>query len=154
MMLHLTARFGRALAAATMLGAVAFVVPSAAFAATAAAAQSTPAHPSVEAHIKSLHHQLRITAAQEPQWQAVAQAMRDNAKAIGALVEDRVAKTKSMTAIDDLNSYAAIADAHAAGVKSLIPAFEALYATMTDAQKKNADMVFRHRTRPSATKAG
>ncbi len=78
--------------------------------------------------------------------------MRDNAKTMSDLIRDLAQKTSTMTAIDDLRSYAAVADAHAAGVKQLIPAFEALYATLSDAQKKNADVVFRHRPRRSPAK--
>src|SRR5215471_18293365 len=33
----------------------------------------------VESRIKSLHDHLKITSAQEPQWNAVAQVMRENA---------------------------------------------------------------------------
>ncbi len=152
MMLHLPPRIGSAFTAAAMLGAVLFMLPSAALAQAAPppapAAKAMPAPDRVEARIKSLHKQLGITAAQESQWQAVAYAMRDNAKATGALIQQREANAKTMTAIDDLNAYAAIADAHAAGVKKLIPAFSALYATMSDAQKKNADAVFSHRPGP------
>jgi len=53
--------------------------------------------------------------------------------------------------VDDLQSYAAIADAHADGLKKLIPAFQALYTAMSDDQKKTADMLFRHVRHPSAT---
>jgi len=155
-MFHLTPRIGSAFTAAIILGAVLFILPSAAMAQASPAPEPTakamPADSRVEAHIKSLHNALHITAAQEPQWQAVAEVMRDNAKTTRALVEERTAKAKTMTAIDDLHSYAAIADAHAAGIKKLTPAFEALYATMSDAQKKNADVVFRHRPRPSPPK--
>jgi hypothetical protein len=81
--------------------------------------------------------------------------MRDNAKTTGALIEERATKAKTMTAIDDLRSYEAISEAHTAGVKKLIPAVDALYATMSDAEKKNADAVFGHRVqRATAKKTG
>ena len=68
---------------------------------------------------------------------------------------ERAAKAKTMTAIDDLHSYEAITEAHVESVKRLIPAVEALYATMSDAQKKNADAVFSHRVqRATAKKSG
>jgi len=108
--------------------------------------QPTPKHATV--HIKSLHDKLKITPAQEPQWDAVAQIMATNAKTMHQLVEERASNLKTMSAVDDLQSYQAIADAHAAGVRALIPAFQTLYASMDDAQKKNADAVFRHRPRP------
>lgn len=158
MKLHLPSRIGSVFTAAAMLGAVLFVLPAAALAQAAPpppAAQATPAKDPVEARIASLHKQLGITPAQESQWQAVAAVMRDNAKTIGALIEQRKANAATMTAIDDLNAYAAIADAHAANVKKLIPAFSALYATMSDAQKKNADAVFSHRpSHPHPKKSG
>jgi hypothetical protein len=48
-----------------------------------------------------------------------------------------------MTAVDDLKTYSAIAEAHANGIKTLIPVFEALYVSMSDTQKKEADILFR-----------
>ena len=97
----------------------------------------------VEARIKSLHARLKITAAQEPAWGAVAQTMRDNAHAVAALVAKRTQNLKTMTAVDDLNSYQEIAQAHADGLKTLAAAFQTLYASLSDAQKKNADVIFR-----------
>jgi len=47
-------------------------------------------------------------------------------------------------------AYSAIAEAHAEGLKTFIPAFEALYASMSDAQKQNADVIFRGRSRTRA----
>ena len=78
--------------------------------------------------------------------------MRDNAKTIRTLIQERAAKAKTMTAVDDLHSYEAIADAHAAGVKKLTTAFETLYASLSDAQKKAADAAFRRRPRPTQPK--
>ena len=159
MMSHLTPRIGRSFAAAAILGAVLFILLEAAMAQTAPApaapapaAKMAPASPTAEARIKSLHRALQITAAQEPQWQAVADVMRSNTATTRALVEERLAKLKTMTAIDDLNSYEAIVDAHAAGVKKLAAAFETLYGSLSDAQKKKADALFRHRLRASHPK--
>ena len=59
-----------------------------------------------------------------------------------------------MTAVDDLKSYSEIADAHADGLKKFTPAFEPLYAGMSDAQKKSADTLFRqHKHTKSKAKA-
>lgn len=97
----------------------------------------------VDARIASLHKRLKITAAQEPQWQQVAQVMRDNAAQIEQLVKERNAKVKTMTAVDNLQTYSDIAQAHADGLKKLVPVFDTLYGSMSDAQKKIADEVFR-----------
>lgn len=153
MMRHLTFQSRGVLAASVLFGACLLLLPASAMAQAspppppAAAAAPAPPGPDsrVEVRIKSLHARLRITPAEEPQWQAFAAVMRDDAKTTGALVEARVAKLNTMTAVDDLNSYAAIAAAHAAGVQKLATAFEPLYAAMPDAQKKRADAVFRAR---------
>jgi protein CpxP len=155
MKLHLTPRISSAFTAALILGAVLFSLPSAAMAqaspAPAPAAKATRSD-RVEARIKSLHDTLKITSAEEPQWQAVADVMRDNAKTTGTLIQQRAANAKTMTAVDDLNSYAAIADAHATGVKKLATAFTTLYASLSDPQKKLADAAFLHRPRPRQAK--
>jgi protein CpxP len=99
----------------------------------------------VEKHIKELHVTLKITAAEESLWNEVAKTMRENAKDLDRAIDKRDANVGSATAIDDLNSYADIAQAHANGVKKLASAFSALYSTMSDDQKKDADEVFSHR---------
>ena len=98
-----------------------------------------------EARVKQLHDQLQITAAQEPQWSAVAQAMRDDAKAMQAVIDKRRQSRGKMSAVDDLRSYREVAQTHLAGLQKLIPAFQALYDTMSPEQKKNADTVFSQR---------
>src|SRR5208282_4601248 len=174
-MIHLTKQTGGTMAAAMMaamiLGAVSFATPAQADMQLAQAGQApppgaTPAPPNapppsmikpapanrVESHIKSLHDQLKITPAQESQWAAVAQAMRDSSNQMQTLVQQRAQNSKTMTAVDDLHSYQAIARAHLEGLNKLVPAFETLYASMSDAQKKNADGVFQHKVRATAKK--
>jgi hypothetical protein len=105
----------------------------------------------VEARITSLHAQLKITPDEESQWSSFAQVMRDNAKAIDQLAQQRAAGRSGMNAVDNLKSYEAIADAHASEMKKLVPAFEALYDKMPDPQKKVADTVFSQRQRAKRT---
>jgi len=95
----------------------------------------------VESRIKSLHDHLKITSAQEPQWNAVAQVMRENAQSIDAVVQQRH-QTPDMTAIDDLKAYQAIQEVHIKNVQRLIPAFQTLYDTLSPEQKKAADDAF------------
>jgi protein CpxP len=138
--------------------ALLLVAPLASFAEGAPAPGTSPAAKTafagrVEQRIKSLHDQLKITAAEAPQWDAVAQAMRDSAQAVGELVRERREKAATMNAVDDLRSYQAIAEAHAAGVAKLASAFEKLYAVMPPEQQKIADAVFaRSMHRPAARK--
>lgn len=117
----------------------------------------------VEARIADLHQALQITPAEEGQWAEVAQAMRDEAKQMDALIEERQSQQDMMSAVDDLNDYARIAQAHADGVKQMVAVFAPLYNSMPDAQKKIADQVFHphpkkmamkhHGSKPATTKA-
>jgi protein CpxP len=99
----------------------------------------------VEQHIKELRAQLKITPAQEAQWQQFAQVMRDNAREMDEAVMQRAQQFASMSAVDDMESYAKIAEAHVQHLRKLIPAFSSLYTAMTPEQKKQADDVFRSR---------
>ncbi len=67
------------------------------------------------------------------------------------LQRERARSRATMTAVDDLKSYQAIADAHAEEMSKLVPAFGALYAKMSPEQQKNADEIFRHPPRARAT---
>jgi hypothetical protein len=96
-----------------------------------------------ELRIKDLRAKLKITSTQEEQWSKVAQTMLEDAKTMDALTQTRVEHAKDITAVDDLKSYGEIAEAHANGIKKLIPVFTDLYASMTDEQKKTADAFFR-----------
>ena len=99
----------------------------------------------VEQHITELRAQLKITSNEESQCKQVAETMRENAKELDHAIDARDATIASATAIDNLNSYADIAQAHANGVKKLASAFAGLYSAMSGDQKKEADEVFSHR---------
>lgn len=99
----------------------------------------------VEKHIKDMHAKLQITPAEESQWTTVAQAMRDSAMELDNAIDKREAMVNTAPALDNLNAYGDIAQAHADGVKKLAAAFSPLYASMPDDQKKVADDVFAHR---------
>ena len=121
--------------------------------ASPAASASKPAGTApIEARITELHKRLKITDAQKTQWDNLAQVMRDNAQAMAELQKQRAANAESMSAVDAVKSYAAVIEAHEAGMKKFIPAFEALYGSMSDAQKKIADSLFRSRARAAAKK--
>jgi LTXXQ motif family protein len=96
----------------------------------------------VESRISEMHTKLKITQAQEGQWNNVAQVMRDNAKTLDTLTQARISNANTMTAIADLKSYSEITDAHAEGLKKFVAAFQPLYDSMSDVQKKAADMLF------------
>jgi hypothetical protein len=151
-MLQFINRTSRTLATAALVGTFLSTVPLHGGHAQQAPGQPSATQPgpttathgkrSAENRIKELHDKLHITAAQEPLWHNVAQAMRDNGKTIRASMIDRSTRLKTMTAVDDLKSYQILADEHSDGLKRLIPVFEALYAGMTPDQQKHADHVF------------
>ncbi|HUJ68582.1 MAG TPA: Spy/CpxP family protein refolding chaperone [Syntrophorhabdales bacterium] len=95
----------------------------------------------IDERIKAFHSKLGIMQSQEERWNRLAQVMRENGVAMHALIQARKAKG-AMNAVDDLKSYSEIQDAEAAGLRKFIPPFEDLYASMSDAQKKNADKLF------------
>jgi hypothetical protein len=98
----------------------------------------------VERRITQLHTQLHITSAQQSQWDQFAQVMRDNAKDLDAAYQQRAEKLDSMSAVDNMQSYASIEQTRAQDVQKLVPAFQSLYASLSEAQKQDADAVFRN----------
>ncbi len=101
----------------------------------------------IESRIKELHERLHVTAAQEASWNNLTQVMRDNAQVMVALQNQRAADTESMNAVDSVKSYASVIDAHRAGMIKFVPAFTAFYDSLSDAQRKTADSMFRSRAR-------
>ena len=98
----------------------------------------------VEQRIRNLQRALKITSDQEPKWNAVAQAMRENAVNMDTLIaESRKTPPQDITAVDNLIGYQKPAQAHVDGLKNLIASFKTLYDAMPDAQKRIADDVFR-----------
>jgi len=154
--------------------ALALAIPGAAFAANAqdqtaasgtAQMRTTAAKPAsranaashvdrVEARIRDLHAKLAITPAQEDQWKAVASVMRENAQTLDSIQQSRLDNASQMTAVDDVKSYSELADAHAQGLKNFVPAFQALYDSLSPAQQKNADQMFRGRMQAQAAARG
>ena len=142
----------RSVAIAALMGATFLASPLTATRALAqAAVTTTPATATaaetkgetVEQRITNLHAALKITPAEETQWNNVAQAMRENAAAMDKLVAaNRTTPPQNMTAVQDLQTYQQVAQAHVDGLKNLTAAFSKLYDAMPDDQKKVADEVF------------
>jgi periplasmic protein CpxP/Spy len=99
----------------------------------------------VEQRIDQLHSQLQITAAQQQVWDQFAQVMRANADAMHQAFQQRAAQFATMTAVEDMQSYAQLAQLHAEHMQKLSAAFQTLYNAMSPEQKQNADVVFRGR---------
>ncbi len=104
--------------------------------------QGAPSMDRVERHVADLKRRLMITPAQQPQWDTFTAVMRQNAKHMETLYSDRAAHAATLSATDDMRTYAELARAHADDLQKLVPSFDALYATMSAEQKANADKVF------------
>jgi protein CpxP len=125
-----------------------------------AAAQQPPAPPpatitpspqsAADARIRALQAQLYITDAQMPQWNAFAQAMRDNATSTDTLFRQRASSAASMSALDNMKSYAQVARAYADNTEALANSFEVLYGVLSDQQKQTIDTLFRQQSAQNA----
>jgi hypothetical protein len=103
-------------------------------------AQPPAQPPNVEANIASLHQRLQITPAQEAQFNAVANVLRQNARAEASAPQSPPANA---SAVDHLRAEIQYDEVELAGMKRLLPTMEALYATLSPAQRQTADTIFR-----------
>jgi len=105
-----------------------------------AQARPNPPPPDVEANIAGLRRKLQITPAQEAQFNAVANVMRANARAEATVPHQPPANA---SAVDDLRAEIQYDEIELAGMKRLLPALDALYASLSPAQRQAADAAFR-----------
>jgi periplasmic protein CpxP/Spy len=102
-----------------------------------------PTFDPIAARIKYLHDRLRITPDQEPLWDTVAQVIRSNAQDTAPLLRERLRAKTSGSALDVLHSYEALGEAQLDSLKQFIAAFDSLYASVSESQKKIADAILR-----------
>ena len=96
--------------------------------------------PDVEANIASLHQRLQITPAQEAPFNAVATVLRANARSEASAPHQPPANA---SAVDELRAEIQYDEIELAGLRKLLPALEALYASLSPQQRQAADMAFR-----------
>jgi hypothetical protein len=113
-------------------------------------ALTAAAQAAVDARISQLQARLAISPAQLPLWSAFAAAMRDNAAATDALFARRAGAVATMSAVENMHSYAEIARAYADNTERLATAFDTLYASLSDTQKQAADALFREQAATAA----
>jgi periplasmic protein CpxP/Spy len=141
---------GLAQSAAPLPPTAAAATPAPAATPPTGSAPSAATQAAVDQRIRMLQSQLGITEAQMPLWSAFTQAMRDNAAATDALFTQRAGAVATMTAPDNMHSYAQIARAYADNTERLATAFDALYASLSDTQKQAADTLFRQQATAAA----
>ena len=91
----------------------------------------------VDRQIADLKKQLKITPQQEPQFNAFAEVMRNNAQELDALMQQ--APSGQPNAVEQVKRFAQFSETQANGMKRLVPALQALYDSLSDPQKKVAD---------------
>ncbi|HEY0525206.1 MAG TPA: Spy/CpxP family protein refolding chaperone [Stellaceae bacterium] len=141
--------------AALALGTVSTVLPHEGWAQAAAPAPAAngpaanaPRHERrdhTEGRIAFLRTELKITDAQAPQWNAVAEIMRRNAAerrdTMRRLHESR---DKPQSAVERLQQGQQLAQMRADETKQFVAAFAPLYDSMSPDQKQAADQMFAH----------
>jgi hypothetical protein len=96
----------------------------------------------VDARIAYLKTALKVTDAQEAQWDKVAGAMRENAKAMDKVIEQaRTGHKDRETAVERLQARSQLETARAQNSERFLAAFQPFYNSLSDTQKKTADEV-------------
>jgi len=93
----------------------------------------------VEGRLAFLKTELKITDAQLPLWNAVADAMRANAKTMGDMAGGMMGSSQAATLPDKLATREKIMTAHLEALRKFKAAADPLYAALSDEQKKTAD---------------
>jgi hypothetical protein len=95
----------------------------------------------VEGRIAFLKAELKITDAQLPQWNAFADAMRDNAKAMQGMMGPMMGMGQDGTLPDKLAAREKQLTAQTEAIRKLKAAADPLYAALSADQKKTADEI-------------
>ena len=99
----------------------------------------------IEGRIAYLKAELKITDAQQPQFDALANVMRDNAKAMhDAFQTLRGDRSQPQTALSRMEARAKFAQLRADGDAKMLAAFRPLYQAMSPDQQKAADEMLGH----------
>lgn len=93
-----------------------------------------------EGQIAELRSRLKITPAQQPQFDAFAQVMRQNAQEMEKLAAQQ--PRGKPNAVEAVRAAQKVAQEDAEGLGRLLPKLEALYGTLSEQQKRAADQLF------------
>ena len=100
--------------------------------------QAPASAPNIEANIAQLHQRLQITPTQEPRFEALANVMRQNARMM-----PNAPPPTNLDPIQGLRFAIQTGEQELVGLKRLLPALQAFYASLSPAQRQIADQVFR-----------
>jgi periplasmic protein CpxP/Spy len=153
------AKFRTSLRAAALFAGVAAIGLTPAFAETAAAPADTAAHGAahhrahawmtpgqmVDGRIAFLKAELKITPAQETQWQQFAAVMRQNAQSLDAVIASaRQHRGAAANAVGRMEMRAQFAKVRAENEARLLTAFRPLFAGLSSGQQQVANQLMSH----------
>ncbi|MGE0258829.1 MAG: Spy/CpxP family protein refolding chaperone [Alphaproteobacteria bacterium] len=95
----------------------------------------------IDGRIAFLKAQLKITPAQEGQWQKVEAAMRENAKALDQTIATARQKSGDRNAVERLEMREQFAKVRAENSDRILAAFKPLYGSLSQDQQKMADQL-------------
>jgi hypothetical protein len=93
----------------------------------------------IEGWVAFLKTELKITDAQLPLWNAVADAIRANTKTVGGMAEGMIGGMQTGTLPEKLAAREKLITAHLEALRKFKAAVDPLYAALGDEQKKTAD---------------
>jgi len=93
----------------------------------------------VEGRVAFLKAELKITDAQLPLWNAVADAMRANAESMGSASDGVMGSLRTTPLPEKLESLEKMMTATLGALRRVKAAVDPLYAALSDEQKKTAD---------------
>ena len=93
----------------------------------------------VEGRLAFLKTELKITDAQLPLWNAVADVIRANAKTMGSMGDGMMGDMQTSTLPEKLAAREKMMTAHLEALRKFKAAVDPLYAALSDEQKKTAD---------------
>jgi hypothetical protein len=97
--------------------------------------------PMMEARLAYIKADLEITEAQMPAWDAYAEAVRARHGAMDGVHADMMKAKESGNVVERMDARIKAMERMVDSLKALKPATEALYAVLTDEQKKKADQL-------------
>lgn len=94
-----------------------------------------------EGRIAFLKAELAITDAQKAAWETYAAALKKNLEGMQAMRQTMLKLMEAKTPVERLDAHIAAMDGRLASLKEVKPALAALYAELSDDQKKKADQI-------------
>lgn len=94
-----------------------------------------------EGRIAFLKAELAITDAQKAAWETYAAALKKNLQGMQAMRESMAKAMEAKTPVERLDAHIAAMDGRLSSLKEVKPALAALYAALSDDQKKKADQI-------------